>query len=174
MAYNYLHFTLDTDELFYTGMSSTKDKKRAYTKRGRNPYWKNIVNKHGFRVEILSDNLTKEQAIKEEIKLIAWYGRKSDGGCLVNMTLGGEGTSGNVPHNKGKESPLKGKPRSEETLKKIREAAEKRRGVSHTKEHRENLSKAHLGNIPWNKGIPHTEEHKQNLSKAQRRRYGWY
>ena len=41
-----------------------------------------------------------------------------------------------------------------------------RRGVKHTKEAREKISKALKGNTPWNKGIPRTEEERQAISRG--------
>tara|TARA_S200002703_G_scaffold50210_1_gene43594 strand:- start:251 stop:757 length:507 start_codon:yes stop_codon:yes gene_type:complete len=46
------------------------------------------------RILILKDDLTEEEAFKHEIYMIALYGRKKDGGILMNITLGGEGGSG--------------------------------------------------------------------------------
>ena len=47
------------------------------------------------RIYILFENLTETEAFFEEIRLIAFYGRKDQGtGCLRNLTDGGEGTSG--------------------------------------------------------------------------------
>ena len=44
--------------------------------------------------EILHENLTEEQAFAKEIELIAFYGRRINGGCLTNATDGGEGPAG--------------------------------------------------------------------------------
>lgn len=90
----YQHKRLDTNEVFYIGIGSNK---RPYTKSKRNNHWKNIVNKHGYTVEIINTNLTLEEARKLEISLISFYGRQNNKtGILVNMTDGGEGTKGFV------------------------------------------------------------------------------
>ena len=98
MAYVYQHIRLDTDEVFYIGIGSDTDGKykRAYKKNGRNnPHWNNIVNKAGYRVEILTDNVSWEEACEEEKILIKYYGRKNlNEGKLVNFTDGGEGSLG--------------------------------------------------------------------------------
>lgn len=94
MAYVYQHIRLDTNEVFYIGISKNKDSdyKRANSKKYRNKYWHNIVNKVGFFVEIIFDNITIKEAIQKEIDLINNFGRKDLGnGALVNMTDGGEG-----------------------------------------------------------------------------------
>lgn len=64
----YAHLTKDTNRLFYIGEGVTND--RPYTKRNRNKYWNNIVNKHGFIVRIIRENLTKDQAEKLEKRII--------------------------------------------------------------------------------------------------------
>ena len=45
-------------------------------------------------VEILHDGLTDEEALEKEVELIAFYGRRVNGGCLTNATDGGDGASG--------------------------------------------------------------------------------
>lgn len=85
----YHHIRLDTNEIFYIGIGCFK---RAYSKHGRNNYWKNTVKKTKYFVRILTDNISWENAQEAEIKLIKLYGRKDlNTGCLVNMTDGGEG-----------------------------------------------------------------------------------
>lgn len=94
-CYLYLHRRLDTNEVFYIGIGSKKYFGRAYTKRNRNKFWRNIVKKAGYVVDIIYKNISKEQAIAYEINLIAMYGRRDLGkGNLVNMTDGGEGITG--------------------------------------------------------------------------------
>jgi PHP family Zn ribbon phosphoesterase len=84
MAYVYGHYKADTGELFYIGKGTDK---RAWSKYNRNPHWKNIVQKHGFTVKILHDNLTDDEAFVQEKILIEQVGQ----GNLCNMTPGGEG-----------------------------------------------------------------------------------
>jgi hypothetical protein len=89
-AFVYRHITLDTNEVFYIGIGVVK--RRSWSKNGRNRYWHNVVNKHGFKHEIVQENLTRETAKELEIFLIKNYGRRDLGnGCLVNMTGGGDG-----------------------------------------------------------------------------------
>lgn len=63
-----------------------------------------------------------------------------------NMTLGGEGTFGKTPHNKGKKMP----PMEEETKKRISLSM---KGKIKTKEHCENLSNSLKGNKISNKKL---------------------
>ena len=86
MAFVYRHIRLDNNSIFYIGMG--KNKKRLYSKYSRNPYWKNIVNKAGFKAEIIKDNLTWEEACKLEIELIREHNN------LCNITIGGDGSKG--------------------------------------------------------------------------------
>ncbi|RAZ47421.1 hypothetical protein DP175_03995 [Polynucleobacter paneuropaeus] len=50
--YTYAHKKPD-GSIFYIGQGSTKYK-RAYSTKGRNKHWHNVVNKHGYEVEILA------------------------------------------------------------------------------------------------------------------------
>jgi hypothetical protein len=95
MAYVYSHTRLDKDEIFYIGIGSDKDYKRAYSIKGRNSYWYRLIRKVDYRVDILINNITWEEACKEEVRLIKQYGRKKYGGTLVNVTEGGEGFKSN-------------------------------------------------------------------------------
>ena len=104
MAVLYRHLRADTGSPFYIGIG--QDEKRAYSKKGRTNYWKRIVQKHGYKVQIMLDDLTWEQAQKKEREFIQLYGRVDLGlGTLVNLTDGGEGALGVI--------------RSEETKAKI-------------------------------------------------------
>ena len=93
MAYVYRHRRLDKNEVFYIGIGSDDNFKRAYSKAGRNKYWHNIVNLSNYKIEIISEDwLTWEEACEKEKFWITFYGRADLGkGSLVNMTDGGEG-----------------------------------------------------------------------------------
>jgi hypothetical protein len=92
-AYVYTHTRLDTNEIFYVGIGTQDNYKRASRLHNRTNYWNNIVKKCGWKVDIVFDNLTWEDACKIEVELIAKYGRVDLGtGTLVNLTAGGEGT----------------------------------------------------------------------------------
>lgn len=92
MAIVYRHRRLDTNEIFYIGIS--KSEKRAYEKFGRNNMWKKIVEKAGYKVEIIIKEISYEEAKELEIFLIFIYGRKDlETGTLSNLTDGGEGCS---------------------------------------------------------------------------------
>lgn len=96
--YVYTHLNPKTKEVFYVGIG--KDN-RAWNKgAGRNKFWDNYVNKYGFEVELVAENLTRNQAGKIEIELIAELGRRQidEGGTLVNRSTGGDGGSGGYTH----------------------------------------------------------------------------
>lgn len=97
MAYLYRHIRLDTNEPFYIGIGSDEDGKheRSRASWGRNKIWKRIVNKVSYRVDIIQDNLTWDEACTKEIEFIKLYGRRDLGlGPLVNLTDGGDGLIG--------------------------------------------------------------------------------
>lgn len=86
----YQHKRNDTNEIFYIGIGKTE--KRAYSKHGRNPHWRNVVNKVGYSVEIITTCDTWEEACQIEQYLIKYYGRLDlNTGILVNKTDGGDG-----------------------------------------------------------------------------------
>jgi len=64
----YRHRTKDTFKVFYVGVGS--EEKRAHFKHGRNSIWNNVVNKHGYTIEIIARDLTKEMAFELEVLLI--------------------------------------------------------------------------------------------------------
>ena len=96
--YVYTHLNPQTKEIFYVGIGKGN---RAWNKgAGRNKFWENYVNKYGFEVEIIAENITRNQAGKIEIELIAHLGRRQieEGGTLVNRSIGGDGGSGGYTH----------------------------------------------------------------------------
>jgi hypothetical protein len=84
MAYVYGHYKADTGELFYIGKGTGK---RAWVLDGRNPYWNNVVNKHGVEIKILYNDLTEEEAFNKEKELIQEIGLDN----LTNILEGGQG-----------------------------------------------------------------------------------
>jgi len=97
MAYVYTHTRLDTNEIFYIGIGSDVlgKHRRAFSKKGRSKFWKDMIKNREYRVDVVYDNLSWEDACKKEIELIFKYGRRDLGkGTLVNLTNGGDGVSG--------------------------------------------------------------------------------
>ena len=73
---------------------------------------------------------TEEECWDTEIQLIAFYGRKCDGGTLLNISTGGPGSTGVIP--------------SKETRAKMSRA---RTGRTHTEETRAKISRALTGEL---------------------------
>jgi len=97
MAYLYRHIRLDSNIPFYVGIGSDSEGeyKRANTKKGRSYSWKDITKNTSWKVDILLDNLSWEEACLKETEFIKLYGRKDlNQGTLVNFTDGGEGQYG--------------------------------------------------------------------------------
>ena len=85
----YRHITLDTNQVFYIGIGKIH---RPNSKKDRNKFWHNVVNKHGYYSEVVKDNLSHQEACELEQLLILEYGRRDlNTGYLVNMTNGGDG-----------------------------------------------------------------------------------
>lgn len=104
MAYVYRHIRLDKNEPFYIGIGVDNIYKRAKDKCRRSDVWKRVVNKHGYKVEIIFDNISYDLAKIKEIEFISIYGRKDLGtGILFNMTSGGDGTVNKVISNEYRE-----------------------------------------------------------------------
>jgi hypothetical protein len=78
-------------------------------------------------VKILEDNLQEQIALEREVAYISQYGRKVDGtGCLTNLTIGGDGSSGykhteetKSKMRKPKNRTLPSQPKSEATKAKM-------------------------------------------------------
>ena len=98
--YVYQHTRLDTNEVFYIGISKVKKYKRARDKYDRSDFWKRIVNKTKYKIDILYENLTLDEANEIEINLISHYGRRNLGlGNLVNLTDGSSGVRNQIVSN---------------------------------------------------------------------------
>lgn len=88
MFYTYVHCYPD-GRPFYVGKGSGK---RAWSSRGRNPWWQQIIKKHGLHVLFVAKDIDEELAFLCEQETIDAFHRS--GIKLCNMTEGGEGASG--------------------------------------------------------------------------------
>lgn len=99
----YRHIRLDTNQVFYVGIGKKRslsyfkthesEYERAFATGNHTKYWHNIVEKAGYKVDIMFETTDSEEVKRKEIEFIALYGRKDLGkGSLVNFTDGGEGT----------------------------------------------------------------------------------
>lgn len=173
MFFVYAHYKADdlTGPPFYIGKGKGKRDKSGR----RNPYWKNISNKHGFIVKRLAENLTENQAWDLEKKLIAEYGRLIDNtGCLCNLSDGGEGASGVKHNNVTKEKwskAKKGKTWEEifgvEKANQIREQR-KIKTKKHSEETKKKLSESKKGNKNPMYGKKLSDDHRKKLSEVRK------
>ena len=166
--YVYVHRKISDNSIFYVGKGK---KNRAYTSYGRNTYWKNIVNKYGYTVEIVQNYLPEWLALELEMYLIQLY--KNQNYALCNITEGGEGRSG-VPHspetkekisiaNKGNKWNV-GRVCTEETKKKISLA---QIGKTIPLEVRLKHSEAIKGNKHWRAKLANIYDYKTNALIAE-------
>lgn len=141
--YVYLHIKETNGSPFYVGKGFGK---RAFSKN-RSSYWRNTVNKYGYDIIFLEENITNEEALRLEQYWIKRIGRKDlQTGILVNHTDGGEGSI-----NPSKELRFK--------------IGNGMRGKKHSVEWIENTKTRMFGN-KYSKNYIHTEEHKRNMSKS--------
>lgn len=181
MAIVYEHLRNDTNEVFYVGIGAAK--KRAYSDFGRSAHWYNIVNEVGHTVNIIHNDVSREEACEIEILLIKKYGRKDLGtGNLINKTNGGKGNYGTIVSiktrqkmseaRKGEKNPMFGKTISEEHKQKISEThkGEKHHmfGKKHSDELKQKLSEALKGEKNYAFGKNRSDETRQKMSKAKR------
>ena len=173
MAYLYRHIRLDKNEPFYIGIGTDINGKyrRAYNKTKRNIFWKNIINKTKYEVEIILEDLTLEEANRKEMEFIKLYGRRDKNqGTLVNLTDGGDGTKGfsfSPSEETRKKLSISGKGRkiSNETIEIIR--------ITHTgkilsEETKNKISRSHIGKESPRKGCKLSKETKERLSEINK------
>ena len=157
MSIVYRHRRLDTFKVFYIGIGKTE--KRAYSKKSRNKWWKNIILKTEYSVEIIIEDISWKEAQEVEVLLISEYGRRDLGlGNLVNLTNGGEGTQGIIVSDKTKQNmstSATGRLKSEESKEKNRIAS------SNVSE--ETKLKRYLKN----KGLKRTPEQCKRISESK-------
>ena len=100
--YVYAHLNPQSKEIFYIGIGTGKRKNEF--KSGRNRHYMNYIRKNGFPIiDIIKENISKEEACKIEKQLIKKYGRKGidENGILVNKSKGGEGGNYGISHQAG-------------------------------------------------------------------------
>jgi hypothetical protein len=159
MAIVYKHIRKDTNEPFYIGIGSRKD--RATTRDGRTPLWHNIVNKHGYLIEILHYDISIDEAKELEIKYISEIGRKDLGkGPLINLTDGGDGQFNPSVSTRDKcREAQKKMIITEESRKKMSDAAKK--------QHQRYKEEGKVYYKPTHT-TPHSQEAKLKMSEARK------
>jgi group I intron endonuclease len=168
MFYTYLHRRESDNKPFYIGKGQ---KKRAWSHKNRNLHWSRTVAKHGLKVEICAEWVDEDDSFEHEKFLISCF--KDMSHDLVNLTDGGEGSSG-LSHseatkknlsdlNSGVNHPRYGKPISED--ERLKRSAS-RSGSNHhfygkrlPPETLVKMSKSHTGKV-------HSLESRQKRAKS--------
>lgn len=165
--YVYQHIRPDTGAVFYVGKGRGS---RAYNFNNRGRYWNNIVKHCGKPVvKLAAENLDEELSLFAEMECIDVLRRR--GVRLVNISDGGEGTTGWVPSEEtrrkigeankhtpkavGEQHGMYGKKHTLESLAKMKEAQTKREwgekhpfyGRHHTEETRTKISQSRKGKL---------------------------
>lgn len=92
MYFLYKHFK--DNKVFYVGIGKQRNNNgiskyiRAYDDSKRTVAWKEMA-KDGFRFEIVEESVDKNHIMQREKYWIAFYGRRINGGQLVNILPGG-------------------------------------------------------------------------------------
>jgi hypothetical protein len=142
MYYTYGHYKADSKELFYVGKGKGS---RAHEKDSRSDYWRNIVNKYGYTVEIFAEWEFEKDAFIHERFLIDCFQDLTD---LCNLTDGGEGCSGYVW--------------TDEQKAKLKLRTPPRLGVVLSEKTKQQIRLSQLGVVRG----PHTKEHSQKIGQA--------
>lgn len=175
----YFHRRESDDKIFYVGKGCSD---RPYRKNGRNPYWHNVVRKHGYYVEIVKDWSPIICCNTYEKILINIIGREN----LCNLTDGGEGAPGmrhslktrelisqkqkkiwqNDEYKNSRTGPnhhFYGNSHPKETREKLSNAM---KGRYFSYDHRKKIGEAHAGekNYFWGKKL--SQEHKDKISAS--------
>jgi FKBP-type peptidyl-prolyl cis-trans isomerase len=163
--YVYEHRRKDTGAVFYVGKGR---KCRSSNKSNRGKYWSNVCKgAGGFTISYPVKGVDEELALLAEMELIDAYRKR--GVSIVNISDGGEGTTGwvpteetkrkigeankNTPKARGERHGMYGKKHSEESLVKMRKAQSTREwgerhpfyGKHHTEETRKKISESRKG-----------------------------
>lgn len=131
--YLYRHIREDKNEVFYVGIGTKKENvlgihrityKRAHDNVRRNCFWKSIVNKTLYKIEIICESNNRKFIEEKEVEFIKLYGRRNlNLGTLCNLTDGGERNCGYIPSKEVVEKQrqrMKGTKASEESKEKMR------------------------------------------------------
>jgi len=148
----YAHYTLDTNELFYIGVGTTKNNRHnVKSKWTRNSVWHEIVAKQGYTVKVLAEDFScREEAVKEEIRLQLLHEPRA---CLVY----------------GDRKNKIVLPATRVTMGEAQKGNKNCLGFRHSEESKAKISKALIGNT-YSLGCKHSEESKVKMSKAQKGR----
>lgn len=184
-CYIYRHVRLDTNTPFYIGIGTNNNNyKRSKVKSNRSLIWKRIISKSDYRIDILMEGLTWDEACEKEKEFIAIYGRRDlKTGVLVNKTDGGDGCDGILVSSETrkkistkisgdnhwttkKQTPLKGGKLTDEHILKLKSAWVKRKELGMPLEVREKISQSMMGEKHKYFGKKKSKEVKDKISKS--------
>lgn len=151
----YLYKHTSPNQKVYIGITRQLPEKRFQNGKGyrHNDYFNNAILKYGwenFKHEIIEENLSRLEAERKEIELIAKY-KSNNKKYGYNITSGGETT--------GKHSA-----KSIEKMRKALKGKKTRLGCHHTEEAKKKLSESHKG-MQLRLGIKHTEDTKEKMRR---------
>lgn len=164
MFYTYI-WRDSTGVPFYVGKGVGRRAREVYPYRRSAEFMAEYA-KGGCFVEIVDDFIHESDSLAHEIELIEMYGRRDDGGLLINKTDGGEGQSGRVVTDETRKKlsiANSGRRPTPETRAKM-SAAQK--GKTLTLEARDKISRAR-------QGIVFSEDHRKNIGLSQRGHTRW-
>lgn len=158
--YVYEHIRRDTGAVFYVGKGRGS---RHCSKRDRNQYWHNVVNKAGgFDFRVIFEDQSEELILLAEIEKINQL--RTLGVALVNLTDGGEGIAGLKHSEESKQAMSKNRKgkshkHTPESIEKIRQA---NTGVVFSEERKRKISQKAIGR----KMLEHVKENLRLLMKS--------
>ena len=154
--YLYRHIRLDKNNVFYVGIGTKPEKfgtviyeyYRAFSKTRRSVFWRNIINKTEYKVDILFEHSDYNFIKQKEIEFIKLYGRRNIGeGDLVNLTDGGEGMLNYITSELTKDKIRKKRLGTKATQETIDKMIKSRTGKKFSLTHRNNSANAHKKSI---------------------------
>jgi group I intron endonuclease len=151
-----VYFYLREDKTpYYIGMGK---RERPFAKHLHREGRGDFKPKNRDLILIVHENLSQREAFDLEVFYIKFYGKKCDGGILINLTDGGEGARHNEETRKKISLMQLGRKASDETKRKM---SESRRGRKNSPE---SMQKAWRTRIE-NGNNKHSEETKRKLSE---------
>jgi hypothetical protein len=173
--YIYIHTRNDNRDVFYVG-KGTDEGNLIYERSKsteRNSWWKNIVGKTNYTIDIVFTSDNETEVFEKEKELIKKHGRKDLGlGTLVNLTDGGEGMENPSEKTRkklsesrtGKKNHKFGKPTPKDVCEKISNTLTGRKLPKKT---RTKMSESRTGNKHPMYNKSHKQESKQKMREQK-------
>ena len=169
--YVYRYIRLDNNTPFYVGNGNKPNYARANDLKNRSKLFKEILLTTEVSVEIILEDLNKEEAELKEAEFISLHKRTRDGGTLLNILKNGKLATNehrtnlsNAQKNRLKDgcnNPMYGKTHTKETILKISESQKGDKnhrfgkkgelcpnyGLKHSEETKKQMRESHLGRV---------------------------